>query len=221
MPLIELGSTMRRMVCQRVAPTFQHASRNDSGHGGERLLGAGDDHRQGHDRQRQRGGQDRVAEPGEQHEGAEAEQRVHDAGHAGQVDDRQVDEAGEPVVARVFVQVDRRQHADRAQRSAARRPPGRSCRAAPARCRPCACRRVGLVEQEVRGQRAARPRPPGSRRSASSGSTMASAIAAKHAVGDAARACALTLRTTGPVSCEHRRYATSCGCRARPGRRSG
>src|SRR6266850_6205594 len=31
MPLIELGSTMDLMVCQRVAPTFQHASRNDCG----------------------------------------------------------------------------------------------------------------------------------------------------------------------------------------------
>ena len=31
MPLIELGSTTARMVCQRVAPTFQQASRNDIG----------------------------------------------------------------------------------------------------------------------------------------------------------------------------------------------
>ncbi len=31
MPLIEFGRTMWRMVCQRVAPTFQHASRNDLG----------------------------------------------------------------------------------------------------------------------------------------------------------------------------------------------
>ena len=31
MPLIELGRTMVRMVCQRVAPMFQHASRNDIG----------------------------------------------------------------------------------------------------------------------------------------------------------------------------------------------
>src|SRR5215510_1292934 len=31
MPLIEFGSTMRRMVCQREAPTFQQASRNALG----------------------------------------------------------------------------------------------------------------------------------------------------------------------------------------------
>ena len=31
MPLMELGSTMPLMVCQRVAPTFQQASRNDIG----------------------------------------------------------------------------------------------------------------------------------------------------------------------------------------------
>ena len=31
MPLIELGSTTARMVCQRVAPTFQQASRNAMG----------------------------------------------------------------------------------------------------------------------------------------------------------------------------------------------
>ena len=30
-PLIELGSTTARMVCQRVAPTFQQASRKASG----------------------------------------------------------------------------------------------------------------------------------------------------------------------------------------------
>src|SRR3954463_12865878 len=30
-PLIELGSTMVRIVCQREAPRFQHASRNDIG----------------------------------------------------------------------------------------------------------------------------------------------------------------------------------------------
>ena len=31
MPLIELGSTTFRMVCQRVAPRFQHASRKARG----------------------------------------------------------------------------------------------------------------------------------------------------------------------------------------------
>ncbi len=31
MPLIELGSTTARIVCQRVAPTFQQASRNAIG----------------------------------------------------------------------------------------------------------------------------------------------------------------------------------------------
>jgi hypothetical protein len=31
MPPTEFGSTMRRMVCQRVAPTFQQASRKLSG----------------------------------------------------------------------------------------------------------------------------------------------------------------------------------------------
>ena len=32
MPLIELGSTTARIVCQRVAPTFQQASRNAMRH---------------------------------------------------------------------------------------------------------------------------------------------------------------------------------------------
>src|SRR5688572_5647246 len=31
MPLIELGSTIVRIVCHREAPMFQHASRNDIG----------------------------------------------------------------------------------------------------------------------------------------------------------------------------------------------
>src|SRR2546426_10194561 len=31
MPLIEFGSTMVRIVCQRLAPMFQQASRNDRG----------------------------------------------------------------------------------------------------------------------------------------------------------------------------------------------
>src|SRR5215208_5247498 len=31
MPLIELGSTIVRIVCQRLAPMFQQASRNDLG----------------------------------------------------------------------------------------------------------------------------------------------------------------------------------------------
>ena len=31
MPLIELGRTIRRIVCQRVAPKFQHASLKDMG----------------------------------------------------------------------------------------------------------------------------------------------------------------------------------------------
>src|SRR5437899_13008794 len=39
MPLIELGRTMYRIVCQRVAPTFQHASRNAIGTAARASLG--------------------------------------------------------------------------------------------------------------------------------------------------------------------------------------
>ena len=94
MPLIELGSTTPRIVCQRLAPTFQHAARNAIGTdasasrvlammtGSVMIASVSEAERIG------------VAELRGVDEGAEAEQRVHDARHAGQVDDRQVDERG-------------------------------------------------------------------------------------------------------------------------------
>ena len=93
MPLIELGSTMRADGLPAGGADVPAGFAEGRGHAGQRFLGAGDDHRQGHDRQGQRGGEDRVAEPGGVDEGAQAEQGVHDAGHARQVDDRQIDEA--------------------------------------------------------------------------------------------------------------------------------
>ena len=48
-----------------------------------------------------------------EHEGAEAEEAVHDARHAGEARDGDADDAVQPAFARVFVEVDRAEHADR------------------------------------------------------------------------------------------------------------
>ena len=81
-------------------------------HRAQRLFGGADDHRQRHDRQGQRAGQDRGAEAQEEHEQPQAEQAVDHRGDARQVDDRQADRAGQPGVAGVLGQVDRAAHAD-------------------------------------------------------------------------------------------------------------
>jgi hypothetical protein len=76
------------------------------------MFAGGHDHdRQGHDRQRQAGGQDTGAEFEKDHEGADTEQGMNDRRHTGQVDDGQVDRAGEPVIRSVFAQVNRCCHA--------------------------------------------------------------------------------------------------------------
>ena len=114
---MELGSTTWRIVCQRVAPTFQQASRNAIGTeasaslvlvmitGSVMIASVSEAARID------------LPDAGEQHERAHAEQRVHDAGHARQVDHGQVDDAREPVVAGVLVQITPRP----ARRSAPRR----------------------------------------------------------------------------------------------------
>ena len=86
-------------------------------------------------------------------------------GHAGQVDHRQVDDAGEPVVARVLVQVDGGQHADR--RRDHEREPDQVERADEGRPDPA----VGHapprhVEDELERRATARRARPDSRRSA-------------------------------------------------------
>ena len=48
-----------------------------------------------------------------EHERAEAEEAVHDARHAGQAGDGDADDAVQPAFPRIFVEIDRRQHADR------------------------------------------------------------------------------------------------------------
>ena len=142
MPLAELGRTTRRMVCQRVAPSAPAGLAERARHRLQRLAGGDDHHRQRHHGEREARGEDAGAEAEEQHEGADAEQRVHDRGHAGEVDDGEVDEARQPVVAART----RTGRARRRRRSAPRRsappPPARSCPPAPGRCRPRSCRRA-------------------------------------------------------------------------------
>ncbi len=79
----------------------------------QRFARRDDDHRQRHHREREAGRQDAGAETEEQHERADAEQRVHDRRDAGEVDDRQVDETREPVVARVLGEIEGRRDPDR------------------------------------------------------------------------------------------------------------
>ena len=113
MPLIELGRTMVRMVCQRVAPRFQQASRNDIGTAARasrvlvmitgsvitaRVQEAASSERP------IRANSTKAPTPN---------RRVHDAGHAGQVHHRQVDDPREPVVAGVFVEIHAREDAHR------------------------------------------------------------------------------------------------------------
>jgi hypothetical protein len=97
------------MVCQRVAPTFQQASRKLRGTlaSASRVLAmmTGSDPLAG--------GDDGVPEAGGVNERAETEQGVDDAGHAREVDDGEVDDAVEPVFLRVFVQVDGGENPDR------------------------------------------------------------------------------------------------------------
>ena len=98
MPLMELGSTTARMVCQRVAPTFQQASRKLRGTlaSASRVLAMMTGKR--HDGQGQGGRDDRVTESGGIDKGAQPKQGVDNARHARQVDDCHVDEPIEPVV---------------------------------------------------------------------------------------------------------------------------
>ena len=129
-------------VPARLAETARHA--------GQGLAGAGDDDRQRHDRQGQRRRDDRVAEPGGIDERTQAEQRVHDARHAGQVDDRQVDDAVEPVVPGVLVQVNRRQDADRRGDGQRKDNQVDGSDQAPARCRLPSCRASGTSSRKLR-----------------------------------------------------------------------
>ena len=113
MPLIELGSTIVRIVCQREAPRFQQASRNDIGTAASAsrvlvmitgsVITANV----------QLAASTLRPMPAEQNERAHAEQRMHDARHAGQVHHRQIHDAREPVVARVLVEVHAGQYTPR------------------------------------------------------------------------------------------------------------
>ena len=92
MPLIELGSTIVRIVCQREAPRFQQASRKAIGTAARasrvlvmitgRVITASVQEAASSERPM----------PGEHHERPHAEQGQHDAGHAGQVHHGQVDD---------------------------------------------------------------------------------------------------------------------------------
>ena len=113
MPGSACGSTMVRIACQRVPPRLTLTVRNSVGTArsassavlmitGSVMMASVS-----------AAGQDRGAEPQEQHEQPQPEQTVDHRGDAGQVDDRQPDGAGQPVVARILGQVDRSCHADR------------------------------------------------------------------------------------------------------------
>ena len=89
---------MRQMVCQRVAPDIPAGFAEADGHRGQRFSRRSDDDRQRHDRERQGRGEDGAGPmPREEDESAQTEKRVHNAGHAGQIHDREVHDAREPI----------------------------------------------------------------------------------------------------------------------------
>lgn len=70
-PLNEFGRTTWRIVCQRVASTVPARLPELLGDGRKGLLGAGDDHREGHDRQGEGGCEDGPSDAREEHERTE------------------------------------------------------------------------------------------------------------------------------------------------------
>ena len=134
---MELGSTMVRIVCQRVAPRFQQASRNDIGTAASasrvlvmitgRVITASV----------QQAAAKRLAHAGRQHERPHAEQPVHDAGHAGQVHHGHVDRSASASCRGRIRSGTRRPACPPARPPAAIRAPGRTCPPAAPRCRRC------------------------------------------------------------------------------------
>ena len=112
-PLIELGRTTVRIVCQRLAPMFQQASRNAIGTlasasrvlvimTGSVITASVQD----------AASTDFPMSP-RQHERPDAKQAMDDARHAGKIDHGQIHDPRKPVVAGIFVEINAGQHSDR------------------------------------------------------------------------------------------------------------
>ncbi len=109
-PLTALGSTTRRMVCHRVAPMFQQASRKARGTAwSDSRVATMTTGRVMMARVRD-AARMLVPKRKKRTKAPTPEESVNDGGNPGQVDDGQVDGPGEPVVRSVFAQVDGRRH---------------------------------------------------------------------------------------------------------------
>ena len=113
MPGSACGSTIRLTPCQRVPPRLALTVLNSIGTARNASSAARDHHRQRHDRQGERAGQDRCPEAEEDHEHPQPEQPVHDRRNARQVHQRQADRAGQFGVPRIFGKIDRPADAER------------------------------------------------------------------------------------------------------------
>ena len=120
MPLIELGSTIVRIVCQRLAPMFQQASRKVMGTlasascvlvmiTGSVMMASVHD-----------AASTLSPMPANSTNAPTPNSACTMLGTPGQVDHRQVHDPREPVVAGIFVQIHAGQHADRRGHAAAR-----------------------------------------------------------------------------------------------------
>ena len=112
MPLIELGSTIVRIVCQREAPRFQQASRKAIGTAARAsrvlvmitgsVITASV----------QEAASSEWPMPANITNAPTPNSAMHDARHARQVHHRQADDPRPPIVAGIFVEIDAGQHAD-------------------------------------------------------------------------------------------------------------
>ena len=114
MPGSASGRTWWKTTWTGDAPMPSAASRIDGGTPLDRVAPGDDDHRHRHQRQRQPADQrrrSRQVEGAEEHR--QPEQPEDDRRHRRQVVDRYLDQVGPAVPRRIFLQVQRRQHADR------------------------------------------------------------------------------------------------------------
>ena len=103
-PLIELGSTIVRIVCHLVAPMFQHATRNDMGTDANAslvlvIITGSVMTATVHD------AANRQRSIPRKYTNAQAKQTMHDTWYTSKIDDCQIYESSQPVIPRKFVEV--------------------------------------------------------------------------------------------------------------------